>query len=339
MAIQEKVNELQSICKQIQALEKRKHNLIERDDWGKLTFESSKDDMETAFWLANTIAKLPIHLLSEGAIQNAISSLSSIRDALNAIDVFDVATNDTSQRGDIIGQLKQGVEEVLPNLGFWLPVQALRAGETENRVAKMENIEAGMNEIYQRAAKHYETSKKEIDEIVHATRAAAGEAGAAVFTREFHDEAQKATKQAERWLRLTGVFATLALLISILSMLGMLGDAPDNTWEGVYRLGGRVIAISVLFYAAVWSGRVVLANMHLASVNKHRAVSLQTLQAFHHAAEDAVAKDAVVLEAARAVYENVPSGYIRREAAGYGASSRMAELIKNATSKASQPSN
>ena len=112
-------------------------------------------------------------------------------------------------------------------------------------------------------------------------------------------------------------------------MFGLLGEAPANTWEALYRLGGRLIAISVLFYAAVWSGRIVLANMHLASVNKHRAVSLQTLQAFHQATEDAAAKDAVVLEAARAVYENVPSGYISRQSSEHSASARVVEIIKD----------
>ena len=111
------------------------------------------------------------------------------------------------------------------------------------------------------------------------------------------------------------------------------GSAPSNAWEAVkaiYGIGGRVIAVSVLFYAAIWCGRVVLANMHLASVNRHRAISLQTLQAFHKAADDPAAKDAVVLEAARAVYENVPSGHIARQAGGAGGPGRTIEVIRGA---------
>ena len=338
MTTQEKVNELQSICEQIQALEKRKHEFISRFEWGTVTFESGKDDMETAFWLANTIAKLPICLLSEGVIQNAISSLSNIKDAFGAIDTFTISRDDTqSQKVQIINQLKQEIEGVMSNLGIWLPVQILRASETENRVAKMKGIEAEMDEIHQNATRHYETRKKEIDEAAQAARTAAGKAGAAEFTQGFRDEAMNVEKRARRWLWPTGIFATLALFLAlalaiptILPMFGILDEVPANAWEAVYRLGGRVITIMVLFYAAVWSGRIFLANMHLASVNKHRAVSLQTLQAFHHAAEDAVAKDAVVLEAARAVYENVPSGYIGRQATEHDASTRVVEFIKNA---------
>ena len=66
------------------------------------------------------------------------------------------------------------------------------------------------------------------------------------------------------------------------------------------------------------------------SLNKHRAISLQTLQAFHKSADDPAAKDAVVLEAARAVYENFPTGYIARQASQQVGAARTLEIIKNA---------
>ena len=125
-------------------------------------------------------------------------------------------------------------------------------------------------------------------------------------------------------------FATLTLVLSIWLVFGNPVEVPTNPWAAVYRLGGRLISIAVLFCAAVWSGRVVLANMHQASVNKHRAVSLQTLQAFHKAAADEAAKDAVVMEAARAVYENVTSGYIVRQTSEQGGPTRLLEIFRNA---------
>ena len=194
----------------------------------------------------------------------------------------------------------------------------------------MKNTSAQVTKTLQEIKTYETTQRNEIDKAVQAARAAAGKAGAAEFTHEFREEAIAVEKRSKRWLWPTGIFSVLALVLSVLLIFELLGDAPANVWEAVYGLGGRVIAISVLFYAAVWSGRVVLANMHLASVNKHRAVSLQTLQAFHKAAEDSAAKDAVVLEAARAVYENVPSGYIGRQATGQGTGGRTFEVIRSA---------
>ena len=219
----------------------------------------------------------------------------------------------------------------MSEMGIWLPLLALRAGEIENWVSKMQNMSAEVTTILQDTTSRAKDGLIDIESSAQAARAAAGEAGAAEFTYEFREEAKSLENRGCRWLWPTGIFATLALVLSVLLMFGSLGETPESTWEAIYRLGGRVIAISVLFYAAIWSGRIVLANMHLASVNKHRAVSLQTLQAFHQAADDPTAKDAVVLEAARAVYENVPSGYIARQAAEYSGHGRTLEIIKNAS--------
>ena len=195
----------------------------------------------------------------------------------------------------------------------------------------MKDTSAEVTGILRNATEYTEAKKGEIDKIAESARVAAGEAGAAEFTHEFREEATVGERRSRKWLWVTAILSALALALAVVLMFGLFVEPPATVWEAIYGLGGRVIAISVLFYAAVWSGRIVLANMHLASVNKHRAVSIQTLQAFHKAAEDAAAKDAVVLEAARAVYENVPSGYIGRHAAEGGASIRTLELIRNAT--------
>ena len=169
-------------------------------------------------------------------------------------------------------------------------------------------------------------TRDEIESVLQVARTQSGKAGAAVFTREFEAEAKAAKTRSVCWLIPTGILALAALVLSILFMFGLFIGVPTNSesesamsmFELVYAIGGRVISISVLFYAAIWSGRVALANMHLSSVNKHRAISLVTLQAFQEAVDDHAARDAVVLEAARAVYENVPSGYIGRQSGEHG---------------------
>ena len=293
--------------------------------------------METLFWIVEETGKLPIHVLPESVISNSVSYLSDIKSIFNRIDVFTISQGDpSSARDQLANGLRERIQNLVSEIGIWLPVLALRAGEIQNWASQVKDTSAQATQILQEIKAYETTQRNEIDKAVQAARAAAGEAGAAEFTHEFRKEADTVEKRSKCWLLPTGIFSVCALALSVSLMLGLLGDAPDNVWEAVYGLGGRVIAISVLFYAAVWSGRVVLANMHLASVNKHRAVSLQTLQAFHKAAEDSAAKDAVVLEAARAVYENVPSGYIGRQAAGQGTGARTLEVIRGAD-KAPRP--
>ena len=283
----------------------------------------------------------------EALIKGANYFLRNIEEAFKQLDTFSLSgktgSNPNDLRDEIVQKFKYGLQNMLNLIGPWLPLLALRAGNIESLITGMKASSEDATKILQKI----EETKKQVEErltdtekTLQAARAAAGKEGAAVFTDKFDEEAKSAEDRNKKWLWATGIFAAGALGRTILFiLLGLFGvdEVPANSWEAVYRIGGRVIVISILFSAAVWSGRIALANMHLASVNRHRAVSLQTLQAFHQAAEDSVAKDAVVLEAARAVYENVPSGYIGGRQANEPAGGRTIELIRNAN-KASQSS-
>ena len=345
MADETAVNELERACNKIAELLSYKSKFISRPEWGAINFENARNDIETVFWIVEEIKTLPNYILPQETVQKAVQHLISIHNVMIEIYRFEISQGDPSSlRDDLSNELKQELQATLSTIGIWLPLLALRAGEIENWAAKMKETSAEVTGILQDTTAHAETQKAEIEKISEAARGAAGEAGAAAeaargaageagaaeFTHEFRTEAEIVERRGRIWLLPTCIFSVAALLLASATMFGLFGDTPDNVWEAVYELGGRVVAISVLFYAAVWSGRIVLANMHLASVNKHRAVSLQTLQAFHRAAEDGAAKDAVVLEAARAVYENVPSGYIAKQAAEGGSGMRTIELIRNA---------
>lgn len=331
MAEVKSIRELEIACQDIENLLPKKASFINRSQWGEINFEDIKSGIETLFWIVEEVSKLPIHVLPENIVSNSVTYLSNIKDIFEQIDTFSIANGDPSAlRDNIASNFKQQIQTLMSEIGIWLPVLALRAGEIQNWASQVKDTSTKVARVLQDAETHVTTQRNEVDKAVQAARAAAGKAGAAEFTHEFREEAVAVEKRSKCWLWLTGIFSALALALSVLLMFGLLGDAPANVWEAVYGLGGRVIAILVLFYAAVWSGRVVLANMHLASVNKHRAVSLQTLQALHKAAEDSAAKDAVVLEAARAVYENVPSGYIGRQATGQGTGARTLEVVRGA---------
>ena len=335
MANEAEVSRLQSVCESITGLAPKKNDLIGKPEWGVINFADVEQDIETAFWLVGEVKRLPSHIVPDRVVQETTHYLTQVIKIFREIDNFSIAQGaPSSHRNQLADQLRQNVQEAVVQIGLWLPVLALRVGETEDWVAKMKTTSADATRILQETTEYAAARKKEIDEAAQAARAAAGEAGAAEFTHEFREEAQAAVKRSKSWLWPTVLFAVLALGLSCWVMFGAV-DASTDPWGLAYRLGGRVIAFSALFYAAVWSGRIVLANMHLANVNKHRAISLQTLRAFHQAAEDPAVKDAVVLEAARAVYENVPSGFIGRQATEYGGNARILEVIRG-VNRASQ---
>ena len=331
MANAEIGKQFRDVCDSISNFIGKKETLIKRQQWGEITFENAESDIETVFWIVEEARKLPIYIIPDNNFEAGTHFLIRIRQIFEQIDNFNLQGDPISLRDSIANDLKREVQGVMSEMGIWLPLLALRAGEIENWVSRMQNMSAEVTTILQDATSRADVGLRNIEANVQAARAAAGEAGAAEFTYEFREEAKVVEKRSKFWLLPTGVFAASVLFLSLSVIFGWIGETPTNTWESIYWLGGRIMAFSILFYAAVWSGRIVLANMHLASVNKHRAVSLQTLQAFHRSAEDPVAKDAVVLEAARAVYENVPSGYIPRQSTEQGAQNRTLEIIKSAS--------
>lgn len=330
MADTEINREFRNICDSVSDLSSRKDQFVRREKWGEINFNAARNDIDTVFWVVEELKRLPIHLIPEQNIANSVQHLQQIKNIFDHIDSFALIGDAASTRDSITNDLNNNVQGLMSAVGIWLPLLALRAGEIENWAARMQSASVDMTKILQETKSASEKGLEEIKANVEAARVAAGEAGAAEFTHEFREEAKSMEKRGRHWLWPTAIFAISALALSVSLMFGLFGQTPESTWDAIYRLGGRVIAISVLFYAGIWSSRIVLANMHLASVNKHRAVSLQTLQAFHRAADDPSAKDAVVLEAARAVYENVASGYIARQAAEPGGHGRTVEIIKNA---------
>ncbi|MYB76104.1 MAG: hypothetical protein F4X83_03210 [Chloroflexi bacterium] len=331
MAGPEIIEHFLGVCASINDLAIRKEELTKRVQEQETTSSQNVGEaISTMFWLAEESPKVPVNMVPNAALSRAARSLSRSKTCLDHISEPSDEGNSPEKREQFLSELEDSVEHAMRDFGEWLPLLALRSGNIENLAARTMAINAAATAILQDARRQAGIELQELEKIKQAAREAAGEAGAAEFTREFRDEAKEATIRAWWWLGVTGILAVAALTMPVLIIFGEFGVPPTQVWEAAYITGWRVLAIAILFYAATWAGRVVLANMNLSSVNKHRGMSLQTLQAFHRAADDPAAKDAVVLEAARAVYENVPTGYIARQSAQQGGGARTLELIKNA---------
>ena len=322
---------MRQVCNALMEWQPKKETLYERREWGELSFKAVAEDIETVLWLAKEITRLPTNMLPDGVLASAAAQLTEVENLLIEIDTFSITTGEpTSLMDEICKKLKVHAQKAVQNIGPWIPVLALRAGEFEDWTQRMRKTSADMRSVYEEARQAAETGKKEVGAAVEAARAAAGEAGAAEFTHAFRAASEAMEKTGRWWLWPTSILAALALALSIFLAYGWgyTPGASESLAGTVFAFGGRLIAISVLFYASIWSGRIALANMHLANVNKHRAVSIQTLQAFHQAAGEPATKDAVVLEAAKAVFENVATGYIGRQSSDQPGVARVVEVIK-----------
>jgi len=87
----------------------------------------------------------------------------------------------------------------------------------------------------------------------------------------------------------------------------------------------------VLLTATVWCGRIYKALKHQITVNRHRANSLKTFQAFVKAASDDATRNAVLLETTRSIFTNSPSGYLEGSDSASDTNTKVLEIVKGAS--------
>ena len=105
-------------------------------------------------------------------------------------------------------------------------------------------------------------------------------------------------------------------------------DATPTLAGILPRLTTKLVVLAMLFTATLWCGNVCRALLHQAAVNEHRGLSVSTLQAFVAASDDPRTRDAVLLEATRAVFARAATGYVAEDGEQQGEGIRFIEIGK-----------
>jgi hypothetical protein len=172
-------------------------------------------------------------------------------------------------------------------------------------VTKNEEIKKHSEDFKQYA----ESQKKEIEKAAQATRDAAAKTVAVKFSKDFKRQSQENNQTAKNWF-----YCTIAFFFSSLIYIFCLykEEVPLNleTAQLIRDFGLRFITLSLFLGAMAWCANQFKILKNLETLNNHRALSLESLEAFLAGAEDPQAKDAVVMETARAIFQNGNTGYL-----------------------------
>lgn len=171
---------------------------------------------------------------------------------------------------------------------------------------------------------------KEAKKAAEQAKAAADAAGKAAATAAIRKEAAYFAKRAfwhsvwsGGWLALTLV--ALAALGGFawslwehhypdLSPSGTPPTAPDPTVAVIGFLSARLVVLAVLGYALAWAARNHRAHRHNEVVNRHRALALQTFEAFERGiSNDPQTRNAILLQAAQCAFSPQITGYMTGE--------------------------
>jgi archaellum component FlaC len=317
----------------LKALEYREEELINKSEWGSITFKNAQTDLDQIFDILTTLSVLPIEQLPDSVLAAITKSVVPIAKSLESIQTYSIEqTNHTQIRDTLISQVNTQLDNLLKNAAQWIPFLAYQKGDISLNIEKLSKSVEDAKILYTDGKKDLNAKKEDVDKIVVAAREASASAGAAVFTADFLNEAKTLKEDvAKPWIIATTILAGCTLLAALFLWFWP-ADAGLDNGQIIQKIGTKIFILASLFTATLWSGRMYKSTLHQAATYRHRGLSIKTLEAFHHSAADPAAKDAVVLEAARAVYGSTPTGLINEGGAGSDPATRVIEISKSFTS-------
>jgi len=215
----------------------------------------------------------------------------------------------------------------------FIPYLAYRHGDIAENREKVEQIARQAEQILGQTKQTVESQEREITDIVRKAQDAAASVGVATFTAQFEDEAKELRDRSRSWLGFAAGLGIFTVGSAILFYFWPAASSDAGPWETLRNVGSKAATIAVLFTGAVWCGRIYRALIHQATVNKHRALSLKTFQAFIKATNTPEVRDAVLLATTNAAFGNVPTGLVE-QTGSEGTAINVMEISKRQTERA-----
>ncbi len=285
---------------------------VEDHAWGRVAAEQSDTETKAALdecvWIAEHVVKSAgeapyADYLAKvfSQLQNHIQNFKTFKYGAGA----EQYRNQAKSFRDLASNLRKEV-------GVWAAMSAVKGvsdptGQAAIDLERVEELRKNVEEHERRAAK-----------AADATQTLAAKSGVAVFTKQFEHDAHYYRRRSLLWLVMASGFLAAALWVAWCLITLEPEPRPDSEnqayWQWLFPLAGRVFILSLLTYATTWCGRMSLASQHSAAVNRHRANSSQTVEALRDSATEPATQDVIVSEAARAIFENVPTGYLGKQA-------------------------
>ena len=304
--------------------------LLINPDWGKITFEGCRSELERTYSMLNQFKLLPAELLPDGPMQQIVSSLPPLKATLEQIRGFSIeSSNPTGTRDQLVGQLKTQSDQFFAVAHLYIPYLAYQKGDVQRNINELTESVEQASQLVGSAKDEIETKRGEIGDIIVAAREAAASVGVAHFTADFNAESSAQDESADRWLKATAGVSAMTLAVAI--GLVFVPINPDATTPQVIQMfTSKVVILGLLFTAAVWCGRLYKAARHQGAISKHRANALRTFQAFTKAASDDESRNAILMETTKSIFAITPTGYLDHESSSDGGL-KIVEVVKHAT--------
>ncbi len=324
MATDKQVQNLLSLigsCTEVEIIE-----LISDKDWGSINFEKAKPDLEKLYAMCGHLKVLPLDQLPDDVAIHIHQEGEPIRKTVEEIRNFTIEqANPSATRDALITQVKTHTDQFYKAAHIYVPYLAYQKGEIQRNIQELTKSVDSAKQLLSESQVSTNEKKEEIDTIIRAAREASASVGVAHFTVDFETESLNLEKNGRNWLIATGVAAifTLGFGLYFLNAAPKLGNAV----EAMQYVTTKLIVLGILLTATIWCGNIYKSIKHLSTINKFKANSLKTFQAFVKAAEDDAVRDAVLIETTRAIFTESATGYLCADATPCDKSTIVIEVI------------
>ena len=305
-----------------------RESLIRRPKWGEISFEPAKRDIDRVFDLLQYLDVLPLEYIPDGIISQIINAILSTKTQIERIDKFNIQeSNPGAVKNDLVAQIHTQADGLYTCASIWVPFLAYQKGDVATNISQLTRAVEEAGKIIDDAKAQIELKNREVDIIVTKAREASGKAGAGVFTEDFQRESIANLGRARVWLRSTWILALVTLIAAGLMWLLAEPNLDDKLlWQ---KLSTKLAVLVLMLSATGWCAKIYKALLHQSTVNRHRALSLQTFQAFSSAASDPQTKDAVLMQATKSIFSDMGTGLVDTSSASGEGEVKILEVMKS----------
>ena len=304
-------------------------NLINKPEWGNLNFRETEEELWLIMNLIQELKLYPLEQLPNKALKNLRAKVAEVKALFIRLDEYNIQQeNHISIRNQLILDIKNVADGFHTQSIQWLPYLAYKQGDLQHAISEISSSLSDAKQLLMNTKHDTEQRIQEINEIVSKARDASAKVGVVAYTKDFAKEAEDLSRSSKIWLLMTILLALATLSLAYHSWRNT--DIPINSsFELIYRLGSKFALMAILFTATIWTGRIFKALRHQSSINKHRALSLQTFQSFTNAANDETTKNAVLLEATKSIFGMTSTGYLDQRDDSSESSVKIIEIFKS----------
>jgi hypothetical protein len=308
--------------------------LARRDLKSEFNFETLQPDVIGIFRLFDAIKRSDLSYFPadrRDALYSLITDLAADLKDINAFDPFaDVATA-AGRRSDLIKRVTKRHSALFQSFAGPLALWSLSHDTISSAVASAQTIAKVVELAHTENQDKFELLVKDIEGLRESARKTAQEIGVSRYEKVFGDEADKHNKAARAWLGATFALAagTVYFAWELYQSSWFLAATLTPT-QSVHLAIGKIVILSILISAILWSGRGYRSNKHNAVINKHRQNALRTFDTFANSAGDQQTKSAVLLQTTHCIFSPQQSGYSPHDGDA-GSYPPLTDLLKHMT--------